>query len=131
MADEKPFGEDWPKTDTLRVVDKIGVPHPYCIGSKLVGYASDHWGGILGEAAIRDAEEHGIICDICRQVKRKGGKALSYEEHKQALLIEVSKSLDTDSEEGKGRKELRAYLLSIKERTEKEGYAGFAFKRAD
>ncbi|MFA5401259.1 MAG: hypothetical protein WC359_12500 [Dehalococcoidia bacterium] len=103
-----------------KVVDTIGVPHPYCIGSKLVAFAADRHNGILGEAAIEDAERHGIHCEIC---KEKMGKPLSYAEHKQALVIESKVEIDPTPNE------LKEYLLSIKEEAEKNGYVGFAFKK--
>lgn len=103
----------------FKVIDTIGVPHPYCIGSRLVAHAADRFNGMLGEAAIEDAEKHGIHCDICKQ----NGTILSFKEHKQALLIESKVDIDPVPEE------LKAYLLSIKEETEKNGYVGFAFKK--
>lgn len=51
------YGES--ECGNFKVIDTIGVPHPYCIGPKHVGWASDHWNGMLGKDAILDAEEHG------------------------------------------------------------------------
>ncbi|MDP2160429.1 MAG: hypothetical protein Q8K02_08110, partial [Flavobacterium sp.] len=97
----------YPKTDKFEIIDTIGVPHSYCIGAKLVGHTSNHFGGILGEAAIISAEKAGIYCDICK------GK-LSYKEHKTALLVQVD-----DKRELKDIPELKEFLLSIKGMTEK------------
>lgn len=107
----------YPKTDKFKIIDTIAVPHPYCITPKHVAYASDHCGGMLGERAIRGAEEQGARCDICK------GK-LSYDEHQRALLVEV-----TDDRELKDISELKSYLLTIKKQAEADGFAGFAFKQ--
>lgn len=116
----------YPKTDKFRIIDTIGVPHPYCITPKHVAIASDEFMGMLGEPAINRAEEKGIHCDICKKVERKTGKpCLSYEEHKQALLVEVN-----DKRELKDIPELQPYLLSIKNLAEKDGFVGFAFTQS-
>lgn len=107
----------YPKTAQFEVVDTIGVPHPYCITPKHVGWAADHWGGVLGKEAVRDSEKNGARCGIC-----KG--ELSCDEHKQALLIEVN-----DSRALKDIPELKDYLLSIKAMTEADKYEGWAFKQ--
>jgi hypothetical protein len=101
----------------FEVTDTIGVPHPYCIGPKHVGYAADRFGGILNEDAIRSAESAGAKCCTCK------GK-LSYDQHEQALLVTCKKDFQTDKT---AEKELHAYLLSIKDEATKHGYAGFAF----
>jgi len=108
---------DYPKTEKFECIDTIGVPHPYCITPKHVSWASDKFNGMLNTNAIKDAEKHGARCDICK------GK-LKYEEHEQAILVEVD-----DERELKDIPELKDYLLSIKERAEKDGFAGFAFKQ--
>lgn len=105
----------YPSTDTFRVKDTIGVPHPYCIGSKHVVYASDHNGGILSEAAIIAAEKRNIYCETCK------GK-LSYAQHEQALLVAVKSDKELKDVPG-----LHEYLLQIKSMCEADGYAGFAF----
>ncbi len=109
----------YPKTEKFKAIDSIGVPHPYCLTPKHVAYASDHHSGMLTKHAIVESEKHGARCDIC-----KGD--LKYEEHEQALLIEVG-----DSRELKDIPELKDYLLSIKEQAEKDGFVGFAFKQRD
>lgn len=105
----------YPKTKKFRIKDTIGVPHPYCITPKHVGFAADNFGGMLDKDAIIQAEKHGAKCGICK------GK-LSYEEHKQALLVEVK-----DKRELKEIPELKDYLLSIREQAVKDGFKGFAF----
>lgn len=113
----------YPKTDKFEIVDTIAVPHPYCITAKHVQVASDHYSGILGEAAIEGAEKEGARCDICRQ----NGQTLTYKMHKTALLVCVN-------DPGKELAEiegLKEYLLSIKEMAEKDDMAGFAFVRKE
>jgi len=100
------------------VVDTIGVPHPYCIGSKHVVHASKHFSGMLGKAAIEDGERRGIFCDIC-----KG--ELKFSEHEQALLVACKAALK--AADGAANPELHAWLLSIKDVVMADGFAGFAF----
>lgn len=100
----------------FRIVDTIGVPHPYCIGPKHVTYAADHCGGMLGAAAIEAAEKHGAHCCICH------GK-LAYAAHETALLVE------SKVEELNGNPELHAFLLKCKPLAEADHFAGFAFTR--
>lgn len=109
--------EKYPKTEKFQIIDTIGVPHSYCLTPKHIVHASDHFSGMLGEAAIISAEKNGARCDIC-----KGDR--SYKEHETALLVEVD-----DKRELKDIKGLEEYLLSIKDMTEKDGYAGFVFKQ--
>lgn len=101
----------------FKVIDTIGVPHPYCITPRHVAYASDHWSGMLSADCIRESEKHGARCDIC-----KG--QLSYDQHEQALLVSCKKDFNKSEEL---KKELTDYLLSIKALAEQEKYAGFAF----
>jgi hypothetical protein len=106
----------------FEVSDSIGVPHPYCITPKHLEYNDT---GILDEAAIQRAEMLGAVCDICKKRHNKTGeKILSYNEHKQALLVNCYKDLD------KNKEEIKSYLLKIKDKAEAENYAGFAFKQA-
>jgi len=100
----------------FRVVDSIGVPHPYCITPKHVAVASDHHGGILNEAAISGAEQLGAKCGICK------GK-LSYKKHEQALLVACYVEMK------EAEKELQAWLKSLLPEATKNNYAGFAFKK--
>ena len=102
----------------FKVVDTIGVPHPYCITPRHVAVASDHFGGMLGKEAVAYAEEHGVHCGV-------RGCQLTYEEHKQALLVGCWDNLKTQT--GQAVPELHDYLMSIKDECEKNGYAGFSF----
>jgi len=109
--------EKYPKTDMFKILDTIGVPHPYCIGPKHVGYAADHCSGLLGKDAIIEAEKHNAHCMV-------KGCTLTFEEHKQGLIVEVKSDKDLND-----IPELIEYLLSIKDRTEKDGFDGFAIKQ--
>jgi len=70
--------------------------------------------GIRAEWEGQQKEKMGAKCGIC-----KG--ELSFEAHEKALLVGCLKELDCQ--------ELKDYLLSLKDKCEKDGYAGFAFKR--
>ena len=109
----------YPSTDLFKVIDTIGVLHPYCIGAKHVAHASDKFCGRLGEEAIRDGEKKGIKCET-------KGCALSYDQHELALLIEINSDKDIE-ELYKDGGLLQTYLLEIKDRCESDGYAGFTF----
>lgn len=100
------------------VIDTIGVPHPYCIGSKHVVHASDRFGGMLGKAAIESAEKHGIYCETCRGT-------LSFKQHESALLISCKLPLEPQQQPGS---ELHTFLLKCKPMCEADGFVGFAFK---
>jgi hypothetical protein len=99
----------------------IGVPHPYCITPMHVAVASQHHSGILNEEAIKDCERNYGKCGICH------GK-LKYEQHETALLVICKK--DVKGTDGKAVPELDKYLMSIKEKCEADGFAGFAFMKA-
>jgi hypothetical protein len=107
----------YPKTEMYRVIDTIGVPHPYCITAKHVVVASNHYCGMLGKDAIRGAEKTGVHCGI-------KGCNLSYDQHEQALLVEVGFKGELKDAPG-----LKEYLLTIKEMAEADKFAGFAFIR--
>ena len=97
----------------FKVIDTIGVPHPYCITPRHVAVASDHHMGRLGKAAIFDAEIKGAKCGV-------KNCDLPFEFHEEALLVACYENI-------KGNKELENYLLKIKAEAEKNNYAGFAF----
>lgn len=110
----------------FKVINSIGVPHPYCITSKHVCIASDNFNGILNENAIREAEEEGAICDTCRILVKTGKQdaILSFDEHKTALIIECKKDVKIDKE---AQNECTKWLLKIKDLAEKNNIEGFAF----
>ncbi|MDP2217152.1 MAG: hypothetical protein Q8J68_07705 [Methanolobus sp.] len=129
---EKDFSDELnqipkPEVPHIRVkeIREISIPHPYCITPKHISHASDHYHGILGEAAIIDAEKHGAKCDICRKINKKHGKPiLPFSEHiaQKTLFIEVPQNKDLNAVEG-----LHAYLLKIKPIAESLKIDGFAF----
>ena len=103
--------DHYPKTEFFEVVDTIGVPHPFMIGSKHVFYASDKHSGVLGKEAILGLEKK-----LGRPSCELRGCTLSYEQHEQALLVRC-KTKDPEL--------TQAYLKSIVALCEKEGFAGF------
>ena len=114
----------YPKTDLLEIVDTIPTKHPYSVGPRHVGHVADNFNGILSKEAILDGEKKGIYCTICK------GK-LSYEEHKQALLLAVDSDLELPDFFAQNPKE-KEFLISLKDQCEADEYAGFAFiKRKD
>jgi len=120
---ETVFGKS--EQNNFYAVDSIGVPHPYCITPKHLEYCESMY---LNAESIARAESKGAKCDICRKLNRKyGNPILSYAEHKQALLIECKTEIQTET---KNNPELKAYLLKIKELTEKHGFEGWAFIKA-
>jgi hypothetical protein len=105
------------ESEHFKIIDSIGVPHPYCITPKHVEVASDSFGGMLGEAAIEAAEKKGAHCGMrsCQ---------LSFKQHEQALIVECRAPLKIN---GEANPELHKFLLDNKAECEKNNYAGFAF----
>ena len=107
--------------------DSRVVPHPYCVGVPLVAFTSDNHGGMLGERAIWDAEKHGIYCDM----RTENGKCnKTYDQHEKALTVECKLPMGKNSKDGKSFKlnpELKKYLMTIKAKSEKNGFKGYAF----
>ena len=101
--------QKYPQTEHFQVVDTIGVPHPFCITPKHIE-AAQQYGGMLGANAIKDLERNGHPSCGMRNCN------LMYEEHEQALLVRCQVK-DNDL--------LGAYLKSIIELCEADGYAGF------
>ena len=89
--------KSYPKTEHFEVVDTIGVPHPFCIGTKHVVYASDNHSGRLGADAIRGLE---------KKLKRP------------SCEVKGCKIKDKDK--------LKEYLLSITDKCKEDGFEGFA-----
>ncbi len=106
----------YPKTDQFEIIDTIGTPHPFCITTKHVSYASDNHCGMLGEGAIKGLENM-----TGRPSCGMKGCNLMFDEHEQALLIEVDDDRDLQD-----IPELHDYLLECKPLCEQEGFAGFA-----
>ncbi len=113
--------------ETFGVVDTWPEKHAYCIGSKLVGFAADRFGGMLTEECIRAAEkEKSIYCATCEAAykRRDTDKVMDYDEHKSGLLIQCLQKPTNDNVYGK---ELTAYMKKcIKlEHFKKQKYVGF------
>jgi hypothetical protein len=89
-----------------------------------VAYAADHCGGRLTKEAIRAAEKEGAVCDICH---KSGDRILSSDEHGSALLVDV---YDKAGRELNDMQDLRDWLVSIKDQATKDGFVGFAFRKA-
>ena len=120
----KQYGES--EFGNFKVINKIGVPHSYCLTPRHISVASDEFGGMLTESVIRSAEEEGAVCDICKNLVREGKQdnILSFDEHKQALVVECKKDVKTDKE---AQKEINEWLLKNKNLALKNNIEGFAF----
>jgi hypothetical protein len=108
-----------PKGSTFNLLklEKVALPHPYCITPKHVAVAADHFSGMLGEAAMEAAERYGAKCgwERCQ---------LSYKEHVSnlTLFVEVENNRgDLNKITGLG-----AYLTSLKPKLEEYGIEGIA-----
>jgi hypothetical protein len=92
--------------------------HPYTIHPRLVAHAADHFGGMLGEDAIRDFEKKGGHCgyQFCH---------VPFEDHrsKQVLLLNLTRNLSNY--------EAAQALFPLKKLAEDEGIAGFGFLNWD
>ena len=104
----------------FRIIDSIGIPHPYCITVKHLKYNSSIY------LNIEEAESKGAVCGICKNIHRKhpDKPILSYKEHREALLVECDIEINLD---GKTPPELQDYITNIKDIAKKNGYVGFAF----
>jgi len=105
-------------TFTIQKIEKVTMPHPYCITSKHVVVASDHHSGILNEAAIEDAEKRGAHCGM-------RGCRIPYAEHVTSLTLFVAvpdNNGDLNKITGLGQ-----YLCSIKPTLERLKIEGIAF----
>lgn len=113
----------YPKGDFARVVDTIGVPHPYCIGSKHLEYNE----GVYLD--IPSAEAKGAVCEICKGMKKKNHyyTILTHAEHETALLVAVDKECEFSEFSDEERESLQGYLKSLVPLCEEDGFAGFAF----
>ena len=107
----------------FKVVDTIGVPHTYCIGELHMKYNDTM---VIDGDTIKVSEIKGAYCYICKPLYEQGKipKILSYDEHKQGLLIECKTEINPMPQE------LQDYLKTIKDECEKNGYVGFAFEKA-
>lgn len=119
-----------PKSEDFRLEEIHNInfkPHPFMIGVKFVAHASDHFGGMLGTAAIKDYEDkHGVACE---NRNRDGTKcSVKYEEHKSDKVLFIKVLADKPIKEMDG---LQKYLVSIKSKLEKLNIDGVAFIEPD
>jgi hypothetical protein len=109
----------------LQKVEKISVPHPYCITPRHLTGKSMY----LNHETIRDAEKnHRAVCDICKKLVKMGkqNRVFSVDEHREelTLFLEVPEG-DLNAIPG-----LREYLLKIKPILLDLGISGVAFQQA-
>lgn len=106
---------------SFQKVEKLSIPHPYCITPKHVAWASDHFSGRLSEDAIRGAEKNGAQCDICA---KSGRGILTFDQHENSvtLFVKVPQNQDLNSITN-----LRSFLYNNKAAFETAGIQGFAF----
>jgi hypothetical protein len=93
-------------------VETVTLPHPYCIGPRHVGYASDH-GGVLTPEAI---EASGAPCEV-------KGCRLAYRDHESMLTLFVE--VEDDRRDLNTHAGLGPWLQSVKDA--ELGLEGFAF----
>lgn len=111
-------GELEPKFAPVKI-ERVSIPHPYCITSGHVVWAADHHSGILDKYAIEQAEKRGKAkCGML-------GCQLAYDKHVSSLtlFVEVENNRgDLNKVEGLGK-----WLTSIKPVLEANGIDGIAF----
>lgn len=118
-----------PPPEGLQLLSIHSVPDPDCraqhfytIGNQHVAWAADHFGGMLGEEAIADAEKNGIHC-YHQEGYGRGRCQLPYSEHKTVLTLFIQvppHAGDLNQVPGLGK-----YLASIKQVSEEFGVKGF------
>jgi hypothetical protein len=116
----------------VKSIDHINhKPHPYCITPKHVRVAADHHSGLLGTAAIEDAEQRGAKCGIYSHPhnpkqytngRRSGWERcnLSVKEHTSDRVCFLELLRDMSSKEG--QKELKK-LVTLCETEKVDGFA--------
>src|SRR3990167_1919683 len=98
LPDLSEFPEPPPPLRLVKI-DRISIPHPFCITEKHVVFAADHRSGMLNEEAIAAS---GAPCGICKK---------PYDEHtvSTALFVEGPQNRDLNAVQG-----LHTYLLQFK-----------------
>lgn len=110
---------------SLKDMRTISLPHPYCVTPKHIECAADHHGGILDDAAIRDAEKRGALCgagsrgDPCR---------LPFDKHENLLTVFIAVPNNKQLNETPG---LQDYLCEHTAQFKQFGVDGFAFPNAN
>lgn len=138
LKEEKSDFDIYPKQDDFSVAGKTFNPHPYMITPYHLENNPHHM--YIGKEQIEQMESD-ISHSLCGWGRTASGKyvkkgksacSLLYEEHESILIVKVSpdymKTIDGQSKE---KKELRAYLLSIKDLMEKDGFIGVAFMEGE
>jgi len=134
--------EKFPETgsEEFKLKDIIQInhkPHPYCITGKHAIYASNHYGGMLSETAIRNAEKSsdikcGMYVNQFTGEYYNGYKAgckqcsLSYDEHTSDTVLVIKIFTDKELNEIFG---LEQYLKSIVDKLEEFKIAGVVFTK--
>jgi hypothetical protein len=97
------------------VVDTMPEKHAYCIGAKHVGFAADHFSGMLSEECIREGEKQGKFhCETCESAyrRRDTDTVMDFDEHLSGLLIECLQK-PSDEKGNEYGKELKTYMKKI------------------
>jgi len=114
------FGES--EQGNFYVEDTIGVPHPFCIGEKVMRAVES---GLLSKENIMaaESERHRGLCSA--RFESGGSCQMKFEEHEQAILVGCKANIK--GKDDMANPELHQWLLKNKELCEKEGFAGFSF----
>jgi len=121
MDDIEKIPKPTSKEYRLREITNINYrPHPYCITTAHIAYASDNHSGMLGAYEIEKAEEAGKArCGMyvddygkCYNHFKSGARRCdkSYREHTSDRVLAIQVTTDKDLNEVEG---LRDYLKSI------------------
>lgn len=101
----------YPETEMFKVIDTIGVPHPFTITHHHIVHANKRNSIYLGEEVISDLE---------KETKKPScgmeGCNLMFNQHEQALVVRCRT---------KDKKQTQEYLESIVKQCESDGFAGF------
>ena len=106
-------------SNNFRVIDTIGVPHPYCITPRHIAHA-ERFGGSLSKECIESAEKSGAKCGVA-------GCRLAIGEHEQALLVGCEPEKELSALNQQEKEELQSYLLKCRPMCIEDGFVGFAF----
>lgn len=105
------LGNHYFKVVSIKAVNH--KPHPYTVGSKLVAFAADNYGGMLNEAAIAGYERQGGRCEA-------GNCRLTFAEHTSEYALFLQPLRDIPNKVAAGQ------LMGIKPLMLKNNIAGVA-----
>jgi len=111
------YTELFKDSDLFHMKDIMHVnykPHPYTIGPKHIAYASDRYGGMLGDDAIINGEKEGKCKCAVPECN------IPYTEHKADLVIFLQLKRNGTQDEAD------AYLKKIAKELPNDGIDGFA-----